>query len=105
VGMDEERLEASHQGKRHLVLQVLKTLAQSQTCQALCSGWTQEVSYTPSWTPIVRAYRTAFKTRKNALQTLYTLRKKTFETEEEGKEGYSSSKRKMDPTTESKTLP
>jgi len=83
--MDEERLEASHQGKRHLVLQVLKTLVENQTCQALCSGWTQEVSYTPSWTQIVRAYRAAFKACKNALQTLYTRWKKTCESEEEGK--------------------
>ena len=103
--MDGESLEASHEGKTHLVLQELKKLGQSQTCQALCSGWTQEVSYTTSWTPIVRAYRAAYKAYKNALQTFYTRWKKTSESEEEGKEGYSSSKRKMDPTTESKTLP
>ena len=77
--MDNETLEESHQGKKHLVLQVLKTLAQNQTCQALCSGWTQEVSHTPSWTQIVRAYRAAFKACKNALQTFHTLWKETSE--------------------------
>ena len=102
--MDKERLEASHQRKRHLVLQILKTLVQNQTCQALCSGWTQEVPYTPSWTQIVRAYWAAFKAFKDALQTFYTLWKKTSESPEEGKESCYSSKQKMEPTSESKAL-
>ena len=90
--MDKERLEASHQGKRHLVLQILKTLVQTQTCQALCSGWTQEVPYTPSWTQIVRAYWAAFQAFKDALQTFYTLWKKTAESAKKRKESCCSSK-------------
>lgn len=101
--MDEERLAESHQGKK-VVLQVLKTVVQNQACEALCSGWTQEMSYTPSWAQIVRAYRAAFKAYKSALHTFYTLRKKTSESEEEGKESCCSSRRKMEPTTESETL-
>lgn len=103
--MDKKTLGQSHQRKNNLVLQILKTLGEDQARETVCTRWTQDVSYTPSRTQIVRTYWAAFETYKDALHTFYTLRKKTSESEKEGKESYSSFQKKMDPSTESETLP
>lgn len=105
ASMDKETLGQGDQGKTHLVLQILETLGENQTREAVCTRWTQNMSYTSSRTQTVRTYRAAFETYKNALCTLYTLQKKTTESEKEKKGSNCSCwKKKMEPTTESEAL-
>ena len=104
VHLDQTTPGQSHQRKTYLVLQILETLDKNSARKAVCTRWTQDVSYSSSWTQAVRAYRTAFETSKNALHTLYTLQGKTPENKEDRKESSCVSYKKMEPTTDSETL-